>query len=180
MNWSIFLKGLDLLLWKQRCRQIYKEDHFPAGASYTLQRSRMQFSSFSNILREQMQVLVLNRWTADCKSTYEWGSLASQFPGRLVNVTLEMVTWFSTYWTFHNEPPTDTILYEYLLCSSNPLWPMDTIVKCESCSDHGSHTMGIFNAPAFPEVKLSGNGFCNNDLTLPVSPYPPLTASQNS
>jgi hypothetical protein len=32
--------------------------------------------------------------------------------------------------------------------------------------------MGIFNAPAFPEVKLSGNGFCNNDLTLPVSPYP--------
>lgn len=35
-----------------------------------------------------------------------------------------------------------------------------------------SHTSGIFNAPAFPEVALSGNGFCNNDLTLPMFPSP--------
>lgn len=49
---------------------------------------------------------------------------------------------------------------------------MDTIAKRESCFYH-SYTMGIFNATAFPEVKRSGNGFCNNDLSLPIFPPPP-------
>jgi hypothetical protein len=48
---------------------------------------------------------------------------------------------------------------------------MDTIAKCESWFYHSSHTMDIFNALAFPEVKLSGNDFCNNDLVLPMFPH---------
>lgn len=77
-----------------------------------------------------------------------------------------------SFGNFHNEQPTNTILYEYSLCSPNALWPMDTMAERDSCFFQGSYTMLIFNAPTFPEVKLSQNDFDDNDLTLACSPHP--------
>lgn len=121
------------------------------------------------------QGLAWRGWATEvCASMYKWRSQTAPFSRRTLNVTLlEMWPGCSTYWNFHNEPPTNTIVYEYPLCSPNPLWPMDTTAENESCFYHCSHTSGIFNTPAFPEVALSGNGFCNNGLPLPLFPSPP-------